>query len=359
MKLALFFHLSGDIDMLGPFLSPAGTDQAAEEVVLVAEQLLKNSPRLSILLGARGRAPTVILPADASPESLRKALEGCTALLTSSETSLRPHRLAHALTQEANALGLRTATLQHGVENVGLTYFDDRQGTDVLFASQMVFSWNGTAQLPGIVAAETRAKVVDGGLPGPLDDQVFAPWRERLNIPSNGRRIVGVFENLHWTRFSDAYRQSFLADLQAMTEAFPQLFFLMKPHPEGRWLTQRFGGKRPANENLLVADPAAPVWNLLTAPSLMPLLEGVITTPSKVALDAAIAGVPVGVAAYDAPYEMYGPLPQLQSRGDWQAFLSAIDARNTGNTPAMLQDYVSRTASSVGQPARIRQMLAR
>lgn len=357
MKLALFFHLGGDIDMLGPFLSTIGTALAKDEAVLVAEPLLKSNPRLSILLGAQGRAPDVIIPAEATPETLRSALKGCTALLTSSETTLRPHRLAYALTQEANVLGLHTATLQHGVENVGLTYFDDRQGADVLFASKTVFSWNGSSCLPDAVSGETRAKVVDGGLPGPLDDHIFGPWRDRLNIPSNGRRIIGVFENLHWTRFSDSYRQSFLADLQAMTEAFPQLFFLMKPHPEGRWLTQRFGGKRPANDNLLVADPAAPIWNLLTAPSLMPILDAVVTTPSKVALDAAIAGVPVCVAAYGTPYEFYSPLLQLQNRGDWHTFLSEIEAFHTKGPPAVLQNYVSRTTSSVRQPSRIRQIL--
>lgn len=354
MTLALFFHLSGDIDMLGPFLSAAGTAGAQDEVVLVSEALLKSSPRLMVLLGAQARAPTAILPVDASPETLRKALAGTHALLTASETTLRPHRLAHALTLEANALGLHTATLQHGVENVGLTYFDERQGPDVLFAARTVFAWNGAARLPALVDPSTRRKVVDVGLPGPLDDRIFGPWRQGLALPAQGRKVVGVFENLHWTRFSDRYRQNFLADLQAATEAFPDLFFLMKPHPEGRWLTQRFGGKRPANDNLVVADPAAPLWNLLTAPSLMPMLDAVITTPSKVALDAAVAGVPAAVASYDGAYDLYDPLPVLRTGQDWQDFLARTASGAAASShQAQMQEFVSRTVSSVGHTKRI------
>lgn len=358
MTVALFFHLSGDIDMLGPFLSAAGTPGAEDEVVLVSEALLKSNARLMVLLGAQARTPSAILPMDAPRETLRKALAGSHALLTASETTLRPHRLAHALTQEANALGQHTATLQHGVENVGLTYFDERQGPDVLFAAQTVFAWNGAARLPSIIDPSTRRKVVDGGLPGPLDDRIFGPWRQKLSLPAEGRKVIGVFENLHWTRFSDSYRQNFLADLQAATEAFPELFFLMKPHPEGRWLTQRFGGKRPANDNLIVADPAAPIWNLLTAPSLMPLLDGVISTPSKVALDAAVAGVPTAIASYDGAYDLYAPLPVLSSGQDWLDFL----ARTASGSAAagyrtQMQDFVSRTVSSAGQPQRILDLL--
>jgi hypothetical protein len=244
------------------------------------------------------------------------------------------------------------------VENVGLTYFDERQGPEVLFAAQTVIAWNGAARLPALVDPSTRRKVVDGGLPRPLNDRIFGPWRQHLALPAEGRKVIGVFENLHWTRFSDSYRQNFLADLQAATEAFPELFFLMKPHPEGRWLTQRFGGKRPANDNLIVADPAAPVWNLLTAPSLMPMIDGVITTPSKVALDAAVAGVPVAVASYDGAYDLYAPLPVLRAGQDWLDFLARTANGDAASAHrAQMQDFVSRTVSSPSEPRRILDLL--
>lgn len=357
MSLALFFHLGGDIDMLAPFLTRLGEGDVAAEKIIVAAPLLLGNPRLSTLLGAYGRKPDVILPQEAPDDALRAALSGCKSLLTASETTLRPHRLAHALAKTANQLGLLTATLQHGIENVGITYFDERQGPEVGFASSHVLAWAGKGSLQEGVQPTTAAKVIDAGLPGPADDTVFAPWRGRLSLPDGGRKIVGVFENLHWTRFSDDYRARFLSDLQAAAGKFPGLFFLLKPHPEGRWLTDRFSGPRPASDNLLIASPTAPVWNMLTAPYLMPLLSAVITTPSKVALDAALSDVPVAVASYSGVYSRYRTLPALAAPADWDGFLGNIQDGNTAAYASANQAMVQATVSATGTQAAIRRWL--
>lgn len=344
MRLALFFHLGGDIDMLSPFLTgPKPTDGITRRII-VSKRLLQTNPRLSIVLGYHGLTPDIMLTPESAPEKLRRAVRGCDALLTASETTLNPHRLARALTQEANAAGVETFTLQHGVENVGLTYFDERQGTDVLFASKNVLTWRGTSRMPEIVAGATRSKIIDVGYPL-LDDKIFEKWRSALPIPQDDRPIIGVFENLHWTRFSDDYRRRFLDDLQASVEKQKDVVFLLKPHPEGRWFTERFGGKRPIGDNLILSDPIDPVWRLLTAPSLMSLFSGVITTPSKVAFDAALAGKPVAVASYDQPYEHYQGLPALTSKDDWGAFISGAIAASAPDP--MSQAFVERTVSSL------------
>ncbi|MFN7166874.1 MAG: hypothetical protein ACK4NV_07515 [Pannonibacter sp.] len=354
MSIGLFFHLGGDIDMLAPFLTRLGEGDVAAEKIIVAAPLLLGNPRLSTLLGAYGRKPDAILPQDATEQLLRVALAGCRSLLTASETTLRPHRLAHALANTANQLGIITATLQHGIENVGITYFDEHQGPEVGFASSHVLTWAGKNSLQEGVRGATTDKVRDAGLPGPPDDTVFAPWRDRLDLPHGGRKIVGVFENLHWTRFSDDYRAQFLSDLQYATLMFPDLFFLLKPHPEGRWLTERFSGPRPAAKNLLVASPTAPVWNMLTAPYLMPALSAIITTPSKVALDAAIAGVPAAVASYSCVFPRYKDLPTLAALRDWESFLENIRHSNTAGYESANQKMLNSTVSSIGTQGAIR-----
>ncbi len=350
MNLALFFHLGGDVDMLSPFLNGPSPQDGVRRRIIVSRQLLATNARVTVALGQHGVKPDALVTVDQPPEKLEKVLKGCDVLLTSSETTLRPHRLAHQLTSQANEMGLTTCTLQHGVENVGLTYFDESQGPEVLFAAQHVLTWNGTARLSKIVAEETRAKVVDAGYTA-VDDFVFGDWRARLALPGE-RPIVGVFENLHWIRFSDAYRAQFLDDLQAVVDAFPEVLFLLKPHPEGRWLTERFGGQAPRGRNLFVSDPADPLWKLVTAPYLMARLSGVITTPSKVALDAALAGTPCAVACYDGPYTHYGALAALTNVEEWRAFVSALGgAGSAADTlkragDAMVEETVSRRSSA-------------
>jgi hypothetical protein len=46
-------------------------------------------------------------------------------------------------------------------------------------------------------------------------------------------------------------------------------------------------------------------------------VDSVITTPSTVALDAVLAGKPVGVVGYDLELPLYEPLPILRSGEDW------------------------------------------
>jgi hypothetical protein len=203
--------------------------------------------------------------------------------------------------------------------------------------------------LPEVVDPDTRAKVRDAGY-APPDISIFDEARRALQFDAGGTPVVGVFENLHWTRFSDRYRERFLADLQAVIDAEKETLFLLKPHPEGRWLTERFGGARPEGDNLRLVDPRDPAWGLLTAPTLMPLLSGVITTPSKVALDAVVAGVPAAIASYDGAYEAYRGLQTLQDIDDWRSFVDACGAQRSAR--ASDQSFLAQTVSSLDGAVR-------
>ena len=356
MKVALFFHLGGDIDVLSQFLT---VGLSSKPRVLVSEKLLKTNRRLSVLLDEYNVAPSSVIGSKDTSEEFANALYGCTHLLTSSESTLRPHKLANSLVEAANQMGLVTATLQHGVENIGLTYFDDIQGPDTEFSSQLVMTWNGSENLLPNVSSRTTAKVVDVGLPSSKPDGVFKKIAAKLKFNCEMKTAIGVFENLHWTRYSESYRGQFLEDLQFATDAFPDFLFVTKPHHEGRWLSDRFTGSPPKNNNLLIVDPKDSMWNLLTAPSLLPYMAGVVTTPSKVALDSSLSRIPTAVASYDGSYSYYKELPALKNRQDWASFLEKIQSGETSRLVEQTVEFVKATVSSIDEPQRVIAALSR
>jgi hypothetical protein len=189
----------------------------------------------------------------------------------------------------------------------------------ILFSSKTFFTWVHVQDLPTETPSETREKCIAVGCPKFID----APGAV-VEIPGHPatNKLVIVFENLHWCRYSDNYRQRFLQDLEQTALAYPQITFLVKPHHTGLWLTKRYQGKLPAANNLIVADPKAPAWEAFTAPALIQTADMVITTPSTVAIDAVRAGCPVAVVGYDLPLPNFEPLPLLRNSEDWRQLCS-------------------------------------
>jgi hypothetical protein len=158
----------------------------------------------------------------------------------------------------------------------------------------------------------------------PLGSPKASPPPSRAAPLNQGHwaRTIGVFENLHWHRFSEAYRDQLLADLAAAAAAHRDVLFLVKPHHAGRWLSSNLG-RITERANLVVIDPTDSAWEPHTAPSLIAGMDAVLTTPSTVALDAARGGRPVAVLGYDLDLPLYEPLPIIRSMADLEAFLAA------------------------------------
>ncbi len=131
-----------------------------------------------------------------------------------------------------------------------------------------------------------------------------------------------MFENLHWQRYGEDDRAAFLAGLQALAEARPALRVLVRPHPAGGWGDRLLAGlERFGQVSVQRAEQARA--SLDGPAELMGMVGKVITTPSTIALDAALAGRPVALAAYGG--EPYRPLPVVRTPQDWIAF--ADDSR--------------------------------
>ena len=278
-----------------------------------------------------------------------QSVRGLDVLVSASETTARAHRFNHQLTIAAKADGVRTYTFQHGLENIGLNYFDDVTGQNIAFASDRVLTWTAPENLPKWISAQTRGKVFAVG----RSAQVA---RVNVDFPElSGRNVIGVFENLHWDRYAQSYRNNFVQDLLATAAARPELVFLLKPHHAGKYLV-RPGRLEGHGSNVIIANPDDPKWEPYTAPAVIPHCKCVITTPSTVALDAAELGVPVAVTAYGLSLDVYQPLPQIQNAADWLAFIDSsltereglLDKNNIFRQRARLDgDCISRVTDLV------------
>lgn len=339
--LAVVLHLIQDLDLALPVLREARAAGITCEA-WCSGPLFKKSPRVLATL-QQDEIPFKVLPDEATlaryvfPERTR-------ALLTVAESNLGPHRTPRLLSEAAVRQGLFVATLQHGFENVGLSYEDSVHALDrVDIAAQRIYTWGPLHTLHPRAPAALRARCMPVGCP---KEPRVRPADLAGVLPA-GRPVVGIFENLHWHRYSDEYRQAFLANVQAVAEAFPEVFFLVKPHHAGLWLTRRYEGERPARDNLVIADPQAPEWEGHTAAALLGHMSAVITTPSTVALDAARLELPAAVAAGDLLLDNYLPLTLLATQSDWLDFVArALDADRRGE----LRDQSSRFVDLVLTP---------
>ena len=256
-RILLFINLPQDLDLLLPLAIRLHKSPDYQVEVAVTDKALAGSPRINTLFASAGMQLTV-LNHKAVVSGLQPRLAHVQAVVTASESTANAHKGPHTLTHRANQQGIPTYTLQHGFENVGITYFDAEYPVGmIMFASKTIFTWGAVAQLPLKTPPETKAKCVAVGCPKFVDApglSVEVPGRE------GGDRLIAVFENLHWGRYSDDYRQRFLHDLAQTALACPEVTFLVKPHHTGLWLTQRYKGQVPVAGNLIVADPKAPEW---------------------------------------------------------------------------------------------------
>lgn len=314
-EVGVLLNLPQDLDLLLPVIDEIERRPDVFLRVLVAPGLFPSSNRILRSLVERQIVP-FLLDRGAVLQGEDRILRNFDALLTASETSLGAHKLAHALTKSAKNLGIATYTMQHGLENVGLTYCDNRHGPNVQFAAEHVLLWGNSNQLPDWVLPETRRKCITVG-------RTSRPTYANCKLPPEfaERDVIGVFENLHWHRYSASYTSQFIECVLALARARPSLVILAKPHPAGRFLIKRKDLLTSAPENLVVADTGDERWEPYSASALIPLCRAVVTTPSTVALDAAEIDVPVAVARLGMDLPVFSGLPMFDDPAGLIAFV--------------------------------------
>ena len=347
--LMALIDIHQDLDVLLPVLQALKARGETRLKLVLSDYLLADSPRIAAALKAEGLEFTT-RPREAIRSGARPSLTGIDGVLAAADTNTRAHKAGHTLLRRAKARSLPTFTLQHGLENIGLTYKDHLHGEEIRFAADQLFIWGRPEGLASWVPAETHAKIAAVGSPKSAPAPAAAADLRQGHWP----RVIGVFENLHWHRFSELYLERALADLQQAAEARPDTLFLVKPHHAGRWLSRNPDRLTP-RANLVVIDPTDSAWEPHTAPALIAGVDAVLTTPSTVALDAARTGRPVAVLGYDLDLPLYEPLPIVRRTRDLDAFLEMT----TEDALARNEAFLKRTVLPGRADHRIAAAIAR
>jgi glycosyltransferase involved in cell wall biosynthesis len=338
IDLIVVLHLIQDLDLALPILREAQHQNLTFEV-WCSLSLSQKSPRTIDALKKEGWDFRILSDdLDCLDQSIFPRQTG--GLLSIVETNLGPHRFSRRIVEMANEAGIYTATMQHGFENVGLTYDDEIQSIiKISFASKRIYLWGGLDTLHKDVAPATQGKCLAVGCPKPAK-----PEQQALaGLGCNKNPIIGVFENLHWHRYSEAYRNFFIEGIKSLAATFPELTFLVKPHHAGVWLTSRYDGDVPVASNLIIADPLDKLWESFTAGSLLGHMNAVITTPSTVALDAARYGLPVAIVQHTLALENYAPIYPICEACDWTTFVQlALDRTSRETLISQANEFAAR-----------------
>ncbi len=333
-----FLHLKQDLDLLLPMAQAA--QQAGLSVAMgISRPLHQSSPRV-FRSCMQSKLPIRILSKWDTGWGKANVFKNIALFVTASESTARPHRPAYGMTHHANRLGIETVTVQHGFDNIGLTYSDDEYPIrKVSFASKHILIWGPLETLHPELDEKIRSRCLSVGCP-----KITPASSLTLEEAKKYRGVLSVFENLHWSRFSNAYRTAFLEHLSECMSAHPDILFLIKPHPDQRWLAKNSKLLSAFPSNHLLCDPENPRWELVTASELFSVSQGVIATPSTIALDAARARLPVAiVGGQAADLSRYAPLFSLHLAADWSQWILRI--QNTEERAKLLQfsdDFISR-----------------
>jgi hypothetical protein len=337
-RVLALVDLVQDIDALLPVLLAIEACPALALKIVVSRWLQKESPRTEALLRHHGLAFAYVRRLQII-EGRAPSLRGIAAVLAASESSHPAHAAGHALALRAQALGLKTYALQHGFEQMGLF---GPEAAAASFASATVFCWFAPDAAPADLPQETRARLASVGRPVPPGG-----W----GADAKPAYALGVFENLHWDRYGDAERTAFREGLMAVARALPEARILLRPHPAGGWADQ-LGHELAPFENIVRASAQEARGRLGGGADILRRLSRVITTPSTVALDSALAGIPVALAAPGGA--SYRPLPVLDGPDAWVAFASG-----EAYDPGVLDQFRSRVLVAGDGAPRIVERLGR
>ncbi len=243
------------------------------------------------------------------------------AFLSTVESTRAKRKLPYIIAKLANAASVSTYTLQHGFPNIGINYCDHIYGPEIRFAAKTVFIWGSVEALPPWVSKDTRHKCVAVGCPKEL-----VLFDDDLGEVTSERPIIAIFESFHGHIYNMEYITAFLSHLQKTAKQRKEFRFIFKSHPASlRCRSKELSKLLSRLEDVEIVDSIEGKASPLTTPWLLTHASGVITSPSTVALDGALVGVPVAVARYGLDLPIYSPLTMLDNNEDWGIFLGKIE----------------------------------
>ena len=258
-------------------------------------------------------------------------------VIVGAETNLSPHKLAHKVVYLANQKKIKTVSFQHGLENVGLSYFDD---CNVEVESSMLITWNEMTEFSNKISPDIRAKIKPLGMFKEVID-----LSQANEASTSIETYIAVYENLHWDRYTEAYRNEFVSLIKAAAVNFPEIKFIIKMHPAGKWINDVKGLNQT---NIIKYDDFISEGIIETPDEFMNKALAVITTPSTIAVDACLlkkntAIIKATLANDDL--HLYKPLTFIESVKDVNSFITL--AMQKGSTSNKSQEFIEKTLLDV------------
>ncbi len=319
-EVCFLFQLAQDLDLLFPLMEELKLKNKTF-CCLVLNKVIDKSPR--ILKALRSLDVDYTVASQSQFWRICKTIMFSQKIISAVETSARAHKFAHRCTKISRILGKKTFTLQHGFENIGLTYSDKEFPIEkISIASDSILIWGNASTLHKNISDQTRRKCTSVGC--------AKTYPSKAQLHFGNKFVVTFFENLHWNRYSNLYREQFLKDLHTLSETYPEIQFLLKSHHAGQWTTKNKKNHPKFLTNVMILDPTDPRWEPHTGPEYILVSNLIVTTPSTIACDAAVMGKPVVVAAYDLDLEAYKPLPLMRKIEDYCAVIEDVMAGNKG-----------------------------
>lgn len=354
-KLLVVINNATDL-LPGMAVIDAARENGIEVGLIVSAEGVHRNPRLIEDLIERRISPTFVERGDLKRDDYRW-LRNASAMFCPSESSDPAHRIPHRLTQIANSAGVRTYTAQHGLENVGLS---DPERTDVIIRSSTIFTWQKPEHLPDWVPRQVRQRCIGiGRISG-----VKKATRTVIDpLPDVERPVIGLFENLHWKKYTEEFKKHFADAALKLAAALPDRHILLVPHPAGLWSIKHFRPTQPV-ENLSIFNPALSKNAKILPCDLLSRCEAVITTPSTIAVDSAELGVPFVIMSPQGwPLSVYEPLPHVttaegavdfiktgaEQAGVHASFLCSIMASRENAAQLAVEIMVGQELRSVGE----------
>jgi hypothetical protein len=334
LRVLLLLQQFQDIDLIVPIAEAASAQPDIEVRVAVLSKIAVPASRRLRMLCGNGAQIEFWHGIDLLGDRIAPDRFAADVAINASEGPGAGARFARAFVAASRAAGARVLTVQHGLDNGGMTFGPRVPGK--AFMADLILTWGGAHRLSDAASPEVKARAVPVGCP----KRVFHR-RDFAGFPHADRPFIAVFENLHWRRYSDAYRARFVRDLAATAEAAPDMSFVVKPHMGGQWFVHG-GSNAPLPPNVEIAHPAAPRWRRFTADAFLAHASAVVTTPSTIALDAGRYGVPTALVAYGIAAQNYHPLPRLERSEDWLAFVDLVrrGSYDRGKLDAFFADAV-------------------
>lgn len=253
--------------------------------------------------------------------SVMRKLMRVDVFLSTVESTAANNKLPYIITRLANMMDVSTYVLQHGFPSPGLHIYNHIYGSDIQFESKTVLLWGPVEALPAWVSEDTRRKCVAVGCPKEL-----VLFDVDLRKQAGERPIIAIFESFHGHQFSWNYISAFLGHLQEAATKHKEFQFILKSHPaSARCRSKELSEMFSRLKDVEIVDRVYGETPAYSTPWLLSNAIGVISTPSTIALDAAMFGVPVALARYNLELAVFSPLDTLNCYEDWETYLSKLE----------------------------------